>query len=108
MPSSAAGWSITNHPWRDSARLYWSWARAVCHACVARCPPRATCAQRGGQAAGRAEEVAGLYARLWAAVDDPQQAMASLLQGKEALAAAALRRALRGALCLGDLGQGPG
>lgn len=52
--------------------------------------------------------MAGLYARLWAAVDDPQQAMASLLQGKEALAAAALRRALRGALCLGDLGQGPG
>ena len=60
------------------------------------------------RAAGRGEEVAGLYARLWAAVDDPQQAMASLLQGKEALAAAALRRALRGALCLGDLGQGPG
>lgn len=57
------------------------------------------------RAAGRGEEVAGLYERLWATVDDPRQAMASLLQGKEAFAATAFWQALHGALDLGNLGS---
>ncbi|KAK9830912.1 hypothetical protein WJX81_004106 [Elliptochloris bilobata] len=54
-------------------------------------------------AAGRASEVPGLYERLYATVDEPSQAMACLLRGKEAFSAAALQAALRCVLNLDDL-----
>lgn len=53
--------------------------------------------------AGRASEVPALYERLYATVEEPSQAMACLLRGKETFAAAAFRAALRGVLNLDDL-----
>ena len=58
---------------------------------------------RAGVCAGHAREVPALYERVYATVDEPNQAMACLLRGKEAFAAAAFRTALRGVLNLDEL-----